>query len=212
MTLALALEIPYDLSFAGHIRFLPLIINIVFHPILLFVLGTLVRFPEKENTQRILVDLRATIMRDKTAPTYYVQLDSQRSGALLYVMFGLYLLTFVLTFGALVYLMDKLDFGILGGALFISFVTLVTFVGIRVRSRAHTYFMVRRKETLLGSLFWFFANPMVEVGRWLSQKFVRYNLFLFLFDIILEAPFKAITHGLEEWFRFAKERSDEITE
>ena len=212
MTLALAFEIPYDLSAVGHIRYIPLGINVAFHPLFLFVLGTLVRFPEKENTQRILVDLRATVLREKTAPLYYIQLQSERSSVTNFILLGLYLLTFAVTFGGLVYLLREFNFGLLGGGLFLFFLTLVTFVGIRLRARAHTYFMVRRKESLVGSLFWFFANPMVEVGRWMSQKFVRYNLFLFLFDIILEAPFKAITHGLEEWFRFARERSEEITE
>lgn len=212
MSLALALEIPYDISAVGHIRYIPLGVNIAFHPLFLFVLATLVRFPEKENTQRILLDLRATVLRDKTAPVYYIRLKSDRSPVMNIVLLGLYLLTFFVTFGGLVYLMREFNFGLLGGGLFLFFLTLVTFVGIRLRARAHTYFMVRRKESLLGSLFWFFTNPMVEVGRWLSQKFVRYNLFLFLFDIILEAPFKAITQGLEEWFRFARERSEDITD
>ncbi len=212
MSLALALEVPYDLATVEHIRYIPLAINIVLPPLFLFVLATFVRFPEKENTQRILLDLRTTVLRDKKSPIYYIRLNTERSPVTNIVLLGLYLLTFVVTFGGLMYLLREFNFGLLGGVLFLFFITLVTFVGIRLRARAHTYFMVRRKESFLGSLFWFFSNPMVEVGRWLSQKFVRYNLFLFLFDIILEAPFKAITHGLEEWFRFARERSDEITD
>jgi hypothetical protein len=212
MLVAVALEVPYDLWTNGAIRYLPVGVNVIFHPLFLFALGTFVRFPGKENTKRILSDLRATLVADRRAPTYYVRLYSRRSTSSNVVLGALYLLTFGVTFGGLVYLLGRLDFGLLGSSLFLFFLSLVTFVGLRLRARARTYFVVRRSTSLAGSLFWFLVSPIVEVGRWVSNKFARYNVFLFFFDIVLEAPIKAVTYGLEEWFRFARERSEDMIE
>jgi len=205
---ALALEVPYDLWAYGSIKYVPLAINATFHPLLLLTLGTSARFPDKANTKRIVADLWGTLQASRQAPKYYLRLVNRRSAATRTLLTIVYVITFGITLSALVWGLHEIGFGLVDGALFLSFVSLVTFVGIRLRLRAGEYFMVQRRETLLGSLFIFFASPLIEVGRWVSSKFRRYNLFLFFFDIILEAPFKTLTYVIEEWFRFARERSE----
>ena len=208
LLIALALEVPYDLWMYSAVKIVPLAINASFHPLLLFLLGTSARFPDKANTKRILTDLWSTLQSNRAAPKYYLRLVSRRSAATKTLLGILYVVIFGITLGGLVWLLRALGFGLLDGVLFLFFVSLVTFVGIRLRLRAGEYFMVQRRETLLGSLFIFFASPLIEVGRWVSTKFRRYNLFLFFFDIVLEAPFKTLTYIIEEWFRFARERSE----
>ncbi|MFO0702518.1 MAG: hypothetical protein U0514_01415 [Candidatus Andersenbacteria bacterium] len=211
MLLALALEVPYDFWVLGSLSYVPLIINVTFHPLLLLVLGTTARFPDKENTKRILSDLWTSIRADRTPSVYHVRLLSRRSEAAKVLLGVVYVLTFAVTTGALIWLLAWLGFNWLDGTLFLLFLSLVTFVGIRLRTRAGEYFMVQRRVGLLGSLFLFFANPLLEVGYWFSVNVRRYNLFLFIFDIVLEAPFKALTYAIEEWFGFARERSERIT-
>ncbi len=212
MLLALALEIPYDLWVHGSIRYLPLGINVLFHPVYLFVMGTFVKFPDKENTKRILSDLRLSMLEGKEPPVFYMRLSSKRSALQGIVLALVYVVMFAITFGALFYALWYFEFGIFGGVLFVLFLSIVTFFGIRLRQRARKYFYIKRKESLLGVTFWFFASPVVEVGRWVSTKFARYNLFLFFFDIFLEAPLRGITVAIEEWFRFARERTEEISQ
>jgi len=212
MLVALALEIPYDLWIKDEIQYLPLGINVLFHPTLLFVLGTFVRFPGKENSKRIVSDLWATVSDAKRPPNYYLRFLSRRNATTRVVLSTLSLLTFAITFGLLVWALHALHFTLMAGVLFLFFLSLVTFVGIRLRIRAGEYFMVRKNDTFLGTLGLFLANPMIELGRWVSTNFRRYNLFLFFFDIILEAPLKAFTYAIEEWFSFARERSERIIE
>jgi hypothetical protein len=137
---------------------------------------------------------------------------SRRSAVTRVVLTSLSIFTFAITIGLLVWAMHALNFTLMAGTLFIFFLSLVTFVGIRLRIRAGEYFMVRKSDTFLGTLGLFLANPMIELGRWFSLKFRRYNLFLFFFDIVLEAPLKALTYAIEEWFSFARERSERIIE
>ena len=212
MLVALALEVPYDLWVADSISYLPLGINVFFHPILLFALGTFVRFPGKDNTKRIIADLWASISSEKRAPSYYMRFLSRRSSATRILLAALYLITFLVSFGAVLWLLYRLEFSLMAAALFVFFLSLVTFVGIRLRIRAGEYFMVRKTDTFLGTLLLFLANPLIEIGQWFSLSFRRYNLFLFFFDIVLEAPLKAFTYAIEEWFSFARERSERIIE
>ncbi|MFO0704623.1 MAG: hypothetical protein U0517_01430 [Candidatus Andersenbacteria bacterium] len=210
MLVALALEIPYDLWIADKINYLPLGINVLFHPLLLFALGTFVRFPGKENSKRIVADLWATLSAAKRPQHYYLRFLSRRGPTTRVVLGILSVLTFAITLGLIIWALHALQFTLMAGVLFIFFLSLVTFVGIRLRIRAGEYFMARKADTFFGTLLLFLANPMIELGRWFSTNFRRYNLFLFFFDLVLEAPLKAFTYAIEEWFSFARERSERI--
>jgi hypothetical protein len=50
----------------------------------------------------------------------------------------------------------------------------------------------------------------VAVGKWLSEKFSRVNVFVFVMDFIIEAPFKILIDIAEDWTKYVKERKDEI--
>jgi hypothetical protein len=49
------------------------------------------------------------------------------------------------------------------------------------------------------------------VGKWLSNNVSKVNIFVFIFDFIIEAPFKVFVNVAEEWTRYVKERKDEIS-
>ena len=56
----------------------------------------------------------------------------------------------------------------------------------------------------------FFSLPILRVGQWLSTSISRINIFIFIFDFIIEAPFKLFLNVLEEWFAFMKEKKEEL--
>ena len=52
--------------------------------------------------------------------------------------------------------------------------------------------------------------PIVAVGKWLTEKFSRINVFVFVLDFIIEAPFKIFVDIAEQWTKYVKERKEEI--
>jgi len=52
--------------------------------------------------------------------------------------------------------------------------------------------------------------PIISVGKWLSEKFSQVNIFVFILDFIIEAPFKIIIEITEDWAKYVKERKDDI--
>jgi hypothetical protein len=51
---------------------------------------------------------------------------------------------------------------------------------------------------------------MIRAGRWISIRAPRVNIFLFFFDFIIEAPFKALVELIENWLAFLREKREEI--
>ena len=71
--------------------------------------------------------------------------------------------------------------------------------------------VVDGKESIFSLLSDFFYIPIVEAGKWLSEKFSRLNVFVFVLDFIIEAPFKVFVKIAEEWTKYVRERKDEIS-
>ena len=87
---------------------------------------------------------------------------------------------------------------------------MVSFFGLRVRQLAKDLVVLDRRDNLLSVAIDFFAIPIVRAGRWLSVNFSKINVFVFVLDIIIEAPFKLIIDVFEDWFAYMREKREEI--
>jgi len=56
----------------------------------------------------------------------------------------------------------------------------------------------------------FLYTPVIAAGQWLSEKFSQINIFIFILDFIIEAPFKIFVEITEDWTRYVKERREDI--
>ena len=52
--------------------------------------------------------------------------------------------------------------------------------------------------------------PILRAGRFLSESVSRFNVFVFFFDFIFEAPFKLFLNILEEWSAFMREKKEQL--
>jgi hypothetical protein len=85
----------------------------------------------------------------------------------------------------------------------------VTFFGYRIRQIAKEY-VLQVREGLLSPITDIIFLPILSVGRVLSSQFSKLNLLMFVFDVLIEAPFKLIIEVVEEWFRFIRRQKEEI--
>ncbi|MFA5995405.1 MAG: hypothetical protein WCW27_06310 [Patescibacteria group bacterium] len=211
MVLALVIELPYDLYFLGEINKIPLLVNVIFHPLLLFVIALAVHIPAKENTQRIKEGIRDLVYRYKGKNiTYRIRPKTKRRTVASILFQLLYGVTFIITFGCLIAILYMLHFNWLGGLLFVTFLTLVSFFGLRVRQLARDVVVLDRADNFFSATIDFFAIPIVRAGRWLSIKFSKINVFIFVLDVIIEAPFKLIIDIFEQWMEYIREKREEI--
>ncbi len=213
MVLGLAIELPYDLLTIHGINTTPLLINIVFPPILLAMITLSVRFPGEENTKLIIKAIEEiTFSGDAKREIFIPQRYSvKRKNPVLYVIFSiLYVALFALSFGVLWWFLRKFTFNVVSGCIFAVFLCLITFFGVTLRRSVQELMIVRKKPGLIATFFDLFTLPIVQVGRWLSFNISRVNIFVFIFDVLIELPLQALIEITEEWFAFIKEKKEEM--
>jgi hypothetical protein len=122
----------------------------------------------------------------------------------------MYTILYIVVFGSIIYFLNQLDFNLISGAIFLFFLTAVSFFAIRIRNTAKELRVVKKKEGIISFFINFFALPIVAVGRWMSTKFKKINLFAFVMDFIIEAPFKLFVSAFEDWLGFIREKKEEV--
>lgn len=204
--LAFVLELPYDMAILGKIYYPALLINIIFHPILLFLITYTIKPLGEKNTNLIISGINA-IIYDKDVPL--IQIRGQKTVNFLYFIFILfYGLIFAFSFGIVIYMLAQLKFNFMSIALFTFFLTLVTYFGLRIRHISKNWAVNPDKERtfyLLGNVL---IMPIVDVGRWLSLKFESVNIMVFIMDIIIETPFKLLLSVFDSFISFLKEKRE----
>ncbi len=211
VVLAILIELPYEKIFIGQINYLPLWINLLFPPLLMLIITLLIKTPDKSNEERLLVGIKELVYG--TEPDFYHQQHLQAAKPKLWTKAfyaSLYLITIAATFSALVYILWWLDFNVLSGALFIFFISLVSFFGISLRQEARQLKVSRGRENLSSFILDFFSLPIVTFGKWLSNTFDKYNFFVFILDFLFEVPFKTLLKIIEDWFHFLKQKKEEM--
>jgi hypothetical protein len=211
MILAFILEVPVTKILGQTINFESLAVNIAFPPFLLFLIVVFTSVPSDENTKKIIEGIKEIIFPEsKRKEPYRIRTLPGKSGGLNKFFGALYAITFFATFGAVVWSLDQINFNFISITLFLFFLTLVSFFGIRIRARVRELHVIETHENILGLLADFFYTPILAVGKWLSEKFSRMNVFVFILDFIIEAPFKILVEVTEEWAKYVKERREEI--
>lgn len=209
--LALLLEFPYEMYVVKEINYTNLGINVLFPPLLMFLVTLTIRPLSDKNTELILDGLH-NVVYNQPEKSILCQLKTKYNKNLSYQVFYyfMYSVLYILVFGAIIYLLRRLDFNLLSGAIFLFFLTAVSFFSIRIRSTAKELMVENKKEGVLSFFINFFALPIVSAGRWMSTKFKSINLFAFIMDYIIEAPFKLFVAAFEDWLGFMKEKKEEV--
>lgn len=210
VALALILEYPYDMYVVRSVNYVALSINILFPPLLMFLLTLTARLPRAQNTKLILDELRDIVYGDpETNILCELRVRKKQGPVYFFFEYLFYMLLYGFIFGVIIYVLSRLHFNLLSGGIFIFFVTAVSFFGSRIRQLTQEYSVEGRRESFSGFVITFFSLPVVRAGHWLSVNMRRINIFAFVLDFIIEAPFKVLIELIESWFIFLREKRDD---
>jgi hypothetical protein len=203
--LALLVELPYEIYIIGAIHYFPLAVNIIFHPILLFFM-TQIGVPGAKNTELIIEGVWDTLHGENLRP---IKIKKGAGGSLPIIFSILYLVLFSISFSILIFILLKLTFNVANILLFLTFLTLVSYLGLRIRHNAKRW-QIKTSEERISALLWnIFTLPIVKAGRWLSQTFSSINVFVFVMDFLVEAPFKLFLSIGDAFTSFLREKQEE---
>lgn len=211
MALVIVLEGPVILWMGEVLNYNSLAINIIFPPLLLFFIVLFTRMPLEANTQKIVQGVEEIVFTEKKRrEPITLRQPLKRRRAVNAVFTVIYAITFFITFGLVIYFLDRINFNFVSIIIFLFFLTLVSFFSLRIRKVAREMYIIDRRENIFSFIMDFFYVPIIEVGKWLNEKFSRFNFFVFILDFIIEAPFKIFVEIAEEWTKYVKERKEEI--
>lgn len=211
MLLAIVLEWPIDYYVLQHKNILPIAINSVFHPLFMFLIILTIRPPKQENTKRIVSGLKMIVYENGATKTpNRIRADAQRGRVSVFLYSFFYIALFALSFGFIIYGLSKLEFSFVSVAIFLFFLSTITFFAIRLRQTATELVIIKKRQGVISFILDIFSIPLLRVGYWFSLKLPKINVFVFIFDVILEAPFKAFIEIFEDWIGFLREKKEEM--
>jgi hypothetical protein len=209
MLLALAIELPFERYFYQQIHTMALAMNVFFPPVLMWVVGLFIKVPGKENTDRVIRGVEE-LLSEEGPQGREIKLPKQREGFGRVGFALVYLLTFCLTFGLVIYFLRLLSFTPVSITIFIFFLSVVSFFAYRLRLSAREYVVLREKDSLKAVIIDLFMLPILRAGQYLSVQVSRINILVLFFDFIIETPFKTTLNLLEELFAYLKEKKEEL--
>ncbi len=213
MLIVLILEVPINklIFHAAAVNRIPLILSVIIPPVLLLLIGVTIRPPGKNNETGVIEKIKDLIYRgDERHALVKPRKPIRRNAVFTYVYRVIYALLFIVVFGGLISILTRLHFTVFDQLIFLLFLTLVSFFGIRIRNLARELLVVDHRENVFTVLFDFITVPIVQVGRWISLRAPKINVLIFFLDVIIEAPFKAFLEATEGFFGFLKEKREEI--
>ncbi len=204
------LEVPATQFFGEKINLISLVINVGFPAVLIFLSVIFMRLPGDDNTQRIIEGIEEIVYNEKKRSVIKLRKPRGRHQAVNIIFTLIYTITFFVSFGGVVWLLERIDFSWVSIVIFLFFLAFASFFIIRIRRTAKEWLVVDARENIMGFLIDFFSVPIVATGKWLSGKFARLNVFAFILDFIIEAPFKIFVEIAEQWTRYVRERKEEL--
>ena len=204
----LILEIPLAKLITGRFMPITILVDILGPTFLMFLLVATIKPPSKNNLDLVIMEI-IKIVYGKI-DTYEIKIPKKRGVIIRSIVGLIYLLGACLSIGVIVGIFELAKFPPTSVIINVIFVALITFAGLTIRKRGEELTVEEKKGGFLGFVFDILSLPMAGLGRWLSNKWRRYNAIAVFFNALIDMPFSTFVEFLENWRFFLKEKKEEI--
>jgi len=124
----------------------------------------------------------------------------------------IFLISSVIVFGGVIYLLLKINFSWVSIAIFLAFFSLIAFSGMRIEASSKQLKATNREkeEGILDFIADIFFLPFRNAGKWLSGQLQKYNLIILILNLFFEAPLQIFFEFIESWRNFIKAKKEEL--
>lgn len=207
----LLVEMPFNKWVTGYFfNYWAIIIDILGPTVLMFLLVITVRPPKKENLAKVLMEVMKSVYGKGDQDVYEIKKYKKRNVVFDFIINLIYLLGFIIILGLIVWGLYQVNFPPLSYVIFIIFLSLIAFAGTKIRQRAKELQVIDEKETLLHLVMDPFAIPVIQLGKWLTNKWKRYNVIAVFFSALIDMPFSIFVEFIEQWRYFLKEKKEKL--
>ena len=177
---------------------------------LMFLIVISIKKPSSKNLNTVVMETMKITYKTEKIDAYEIKLNRRKNVAMRMFLSLVYVFSSFITFGAIIFALNYFNFPAISIFIDIIFIALILFAGTAVAKRAQELTMEPEKEGFFGFLADIFFLPVQGLGKWLSNKWRRYNAIAAFFNALIDMPFSAFVEFLEGWRYFIKERKEEI--
>jgi len=204
------LEIFLSELLTGHFNAVFLVFDILIPTVLMFSLVATIKLPSDKNLSMVIMETMKIVYKKENTDIYEVKVHKKRGVITRALISFIYVLSAFISFG-FIYLVFKIfNFPITSIVINIIFIALILFAGNAVRKRAEELTIEDEREGFLSFFSDVFFLPITGVGRWMSNKWKKYNAIAAFFNALIDMPFTVFIEFLERWRYFIKERKEEM--
>jgi ABC-type multidrug transport system fused ATPase/permease subunit len=169
------------------------------------------RKPSSKNLEKVVEGVQEISYEEfERQKPYTIKKPAKRRPVPNFIFNLIYLIAFLFSVFIVIEVLTLIDFNWVSIIIFLFFLAFVSFFSVRIKKNIKELIVAERKDNLADFLFDFFYMPIVAAGRWLSGKASKVNIFIFIMDFIIEAPFKVFVEIAEDWTKYVKEKKEEI--
>ncbi len=210
--LIIIFEKPIILFLGGEVNNVLFLINILFPPLLLFLSVLFTRMPSDTNTAKIIEGIEeVTFIEKERKEKFKLRKIVKREGFINAVFTFIYRVSFLLIFGFIIYVLDRYGFEPVSIVIFLFFLALISFFSIRIKRGVKKLIILPAKDSILSFFSDILFVPIIQVGKWLNEKFDKINVITFVLDVLIESPFKFFVEVTDQWSKYVKERKEDIS-
>jgi len=204
------LEIPLAKLITGYFSGWAILVNILGPTFLMFLFVITIRPPSETNLKKAVMETIKIIYKRDKKDTYKIKYHKKKGFFLRSVANTIYLFGAVLSFGFVYWIFRKVNFPPTSIIINIIFVSLIVFTGLAIRKRSEELTVEEKPGNIFGFLFDILALPVAGIGKWLSNKWKKYNALAAIFNALIDMPFSIFVEFIEQWRYFLKEKKEEI--
>jgi len=207
----LLVEMPFNKWVTGYFfNWIAIAIDILVPTIMMFLLVVTISPPGKENLPKVITEVIKIAYGKGRSEVYEIKKPKKTSAVFEFLINIFYLLGFLVIISIIVWLLSKVNFPPLSYIIFIIFLSLIAFAGTKIRQRAKDLQVIEKKDTLFHLLADPFSTPIIQLGKWLTGKWQKYNIIAVFFSALVDMPFTLFIEFIEQWRYFLKEKKEKI--
>ena len=204
------LEVLIEEAIGGKLNPATLIADVLIPTVLMFLMVAFIKRPSKKNLNIVIMETMKVVYKKDATDIYEIKMRRKRGVSVRFVLSLMYVFSAFVTFGAIYWVFTSFNFPITSIAIDIIFIAVILFAGTAVAKRAQELTMEDEKEGFLGFLSDVFFLPVQGLGRWISNKWKKYNAITAFFNALIDMPFSAFVEFIERWRNFIKERKEDM--
>ncbi len=206
----LALEIPISKMLTGSFNKIAILIDILGPTSLMFLLVSTVRTPKEGNLEQVILETSKITYENGKMGAIEIK-PSRKRGAISNTIITLfYILTLSLFLGGVAFIFYYVKFPPFSYIINTIFLAVIAFTGVKIRERAKELTIIERKESFFTFIIDIFSLPILNLGKWFSNKWKKYNILSVIFNALIDMPFSTFINFLESWRSFLKEQKEKI--